>query len=161
MTSILLIVNKLLIVSMATVAVIILALATLVLVSQPDTHLGTVELTGDGGNVTRLNVEIADTPEAHRTGLMNRSSLAGDAGMIFVFSNDERRYFWMENTEIPLDMIFISKDLTIIDIHENATPMSRDTIASSGSCRYVLEVNGGRCKAIGIEVGDHVRLDLN
>jgi uncharacterized membrane protein (UPF0127 family) len=58
-------------------------------------------------------------------------------------------------------MIFIASDLTIIDIHENATPLSQDLIASSGPCRYVLEVNGGLCAADGIDIGDRVTLDLN
>ncbi len=153
--------NKLLILSAAIVAVIIMAVAMLVFLPQHRAIVAeTAELIASDGNVTRLDLEIADTPEEHRTGLMNRSSLAGDAGMLFVFDDDRIRYFWMDNTLISLDMIFISKDLTIIDIHDNATPLSQEIIASSGSCRYVLEVNGGMCNATGIDVGDRVNLSI-
>ncbi|MGA9139634.1 MAG: DUF192 domain-containing protein [Methanocella sp.] len=153
--------NKLLIVSVGAVAIVVVALAMLVFLPQHRADIAeTAELIASDGNVTRLSLEIADTPEEHRTGLMNRSSLARDAGMLFVFDNDQTRYFWMDNTLIPLDMIFISKDLTIIDIHDNATPLSRDGIMSSGPCRFVLEVNGGMCDAIGIDVGDRVNLSI-
>jgi uncharacterized membrane protein (UPF0127 family) len=152
----------LLIVSAAAVAVIIIAVAVLLFLPQHRAGIAErAELIASDGNVTRLSLEIADTPAEREKGLMNRSSLAGDAGMLFVFDDDRVRYFWMENTLIPLDMIFISKDLTIIDIHENATPMSRETIESSGRCRYVLEVNGGVCDAIGIDIGDRIGLSVN
>jgi len=147
---------------MAIVVVIILALAVPVLVPQHPAHVGpAVQLISDNGNVTWLNVEIADTPGEHAQGLMNRSTMSADSGMLFVFTNDERRYFWMKNTLIPLDMIFIDDRLTIIDIHKNATPLNETVIASSEPCRYVLEVNGGMCEAYGVSIGDHVRLDFD
>lgn len=156
------IVKRLLIVSIAVAVIVLLVLAGLAQLPQRRIPISSsIELISDNGNVTRLNAEIADTPEAHRQGLMNRSSLAADAGMLFVFNNDERRYFWMKDTLIPLDMIFIDDRLTIIDIHDNTTPLSEAEIASSGPCRYVLEVNGGLCSACGISLGDRVRLYFN
>jgi uncharacterized membrane protein (UPF0127 family) len=125
------------------------------------THTPVVILTCGNGTEARMTVEIADSPAEREYGLMNRASMPQDAGMLFVFDDNTRRYFWMENTLIPLDMIFISGDLTIVDIHANATPLSKDIIASSGPCRYVLEVNGGVCAADGIDIGDHVTLDFD
>jgi uncharacterized membrane protein (UPF0127 family) len=168
-------VNRLFIVSILAIAIIVLALGALVYVTQwngheadlpgkdntETPHVPVVDMVCDNGTVMRMDIEIAETPDEQKTGLMNRTSLAEYAGMLFVFDDDDRRYFWMENTLIPLDMIFIASNLTIIDIHENATPMSQDIIASSGACRYVLEVNGGLCAANGIDIGDRVTLDLN
>ena len=119
---------------------------------------GKVDLTGDRGTV-RLAVEVADNESEREFGLMNRTSLAADAGMLFVFEDDQRWAFWMEDTLIPLDMIFIAENQTIVYVRENATPMSRDIIMPSSPCRYVLEVNGGLCAAEGIRAGDHA--DLN
>ena len=151
------------IVTIAAIAIVVLAIGGLVFVTQwkGQPHVPAVDLVSGNGTVLHMNVEVADSPGEQRLGLMNRTSMPQDAGMIFVFGNDEPRYFWMENTLIPLDLIFIASDLTIIDIHENATPLSQDLIASSGPCRYVLEVNGGLCAADDIRIGDHVTLDLN
>lgn len=144
------------------IAIVILAMSALVFIPrQQPQHAPVIILTCGNGTEARMTVEIADSPAEHERGLMNRTSLPQDAGMLFVFSDNARRYFWMENTLIPLDMIFISGDLTIVDIHENATPLSKNIIASSGPCKYVLEVNGGVCAADGIDIGDHVTLDLN
>ncbi len=139
-----------------------LAIGALIYVTQwkGQSHTPVVDLTAGNGTVLHMDVEVADTPDEWEHGLMNRTSMPEDAGMLFIFGNDEPRYFWMDNTLIPLDMLFITKDLTIIDIHENATPMSRDIIGSSGPCRYVLEVNGGFCAAEDIDIGDRIALDL-
>jgi uncharacterized membrane protein (UPF0127 family) len=155
-------VNRLFIVSILGIAIIVLALGALVFVTQQQpSHAPTVDLDCGNGTILRISVEVADTPGEQKHGLMNRTSLPRDAGMLFVFNNDDSRYFWMDNTLIPLDMIFIASNLTIIDIHENAMPLSRDIIASSGPCRYVLEINGGLCAANGINVGDRVAMDLD
>lgn len=150
------------IVTIVAIALVVLAIGALLYVTQwnGQSHTPVVDLTAGNGTVLHMNVEVADTPGEWKYGLMNRTSMPEDAGMLFIFGNDEPRYFWMDNTLIPLDMIFIANDLTIIDIHENATPMSRDIIGSSGPCRYVLEVNGGFCAAEGIDMGDRLVLDL-
>jgi hypothetical protein len=152
------------IVTIVAIAIVVLAIGALVFVThwkgQP--HSPVVDLVSGNSTVLRMNVEIADTSEERAQGLMNRSSLARNAGMLFIFDSDwYLPAFWMENTLIPLDMIFIAGNLTIVDIYENATPLSRDMIVPSGPCRYVLEVNGGLCAADDIDIGDRVTLDLN
>jgi uncharacterized protein len=151
------------ILTLVAIAIVIMAIGALVFVTQwkEQSHAPVVDLVSGNGTVLHIAVEVADSPGEWEQGLMNRTYMPQDAGMIFIFGNDEPRYFWMENTLIPLDMVFIASNLTIIDIHENATPLSRDIIASSGPCRYVLEVNGGLCAADGIDIGDRILLDLN
>lgn len=115
-----------------------------------------VMITCRDGSCHVFEVEIADTTEEQATGLMNRTALAANSGMLFVFSDYSAHNFWMDNTLIPLDMIFIDQDGKILNIHENATPLSRDIIRSAGPCKYVLEVNGGVCGYENIRAGDSV-----
>ena len=151
------------IVTIVAIAIVVLAIVALVFVTQwkGQPHTPVVDLVSGNGTLLRIDVEIADTPGEREHGLMERTTLPQYAGMIFIFNDDEPRYFYMKNTLIPLDMIFIDSNLTIIDIHENATPLCEDIIASSGPCRYVLEVNGGLCASDGIDIGDRVLLDIN
>ncbi|MCK5931465.1 MAG: DUF192 domain-containing protein [Fulvimarina manganoxydans] len=103
-----------------------------------------------------ITVEIADTDEERRTGLMFREEMAADHGMLFVFDETRMVSMWMENTLIPLDMLFIGEDGTIRTIGRNAKPLSRDIISSKEPVRYVLELNGGAAARLGIAVGDKV-----
>ncbi|HTX43836.1 MAG TPA: DUF192 domain-containing protein, partial [Methanocella sp.] len=119
-----------------------------------------VEFVNANGTVTTIYVEVADTPQAQQRGLMERASLDEHNGMLFVFSVDGPESFWMENTPLPLDMIFVNHELAIVDINHNATPYSRDVFTSKESCRYVVEVNGGFCDKYGIGVGDRMRIYL-
>jgi uncharacterized membrane protein (UPF0127 family) len=82
--------------------------------------------------------------------------MADDAGMLFDFGRDERASFWMRNTYIPLDMLFIKADGTIESIAERTTPLSERSVPSKGPVRYVLEINGGLSDRLGIEAGDKV-----
>ena len=101
-----------------------------------------------------FTVEIAD-PEAQRErGLMFRTSLAADAGMLFDYHKEQQAAFWMQNTLIPLDMIFISADGIVKTIHVNARPMDTTSIPSEVPVRFVLEIAGGRSQEIGLKVGD-------
>jgi len=104
----------------------------------------------------RFQVEIADDPQERSRGLMFRRSMAADEGMLFDFKREEPASFWMENTYIPLDMIFIRADGTVESIAERTTPLSRDMVPSKGPVRYVLEINGGLSDTLGIEPGDTV-----
>ena len=113
-----------------------------------------VMITCSDGSCQIFEVEIADSSEEHATGLMNRTALAANSGMLFIFSDYSAHNFWMDNTLIPLDMIFIDGDGKILNIHENATPLSREIIRSAGPCKYVLEVNGGVCGKENIRTGD-------
>lgn len=104
----------------------------------------------------RFTVEIVDTPEARAQGLMFRQSLAEDAGMLFDFHEERPVSFWMRNTFIPLDMIFISATGTVENIHVNARPQDPTSIPSGVPVRFVLEIIGGRSEAIDLEIGDRV-----
>jgi hypothetical protein len=104
----------------------------------------------------RFEVQLALTPAQQEQGLMFRSKLAPDAGMLFDFGNTAPRGFWMKNTLIPLDMLFIGADGRIVDIHERAVPLSEAVILSAAPARAVLELNGGTVDRLGIKVGDRV-----
>jgi uncharacterized protein len=104
-----------------------------------------------------FDVELALTPAQEEQGLMYREHLDPDAGMLFVFNDTAPRSFWMKNTLIPLDMLFIAADGHIVDIHERAIPLSEDIIPSQVPARAVLELNGGTVTRLGIKVGDLVR----
>jgi hypothetical protein len=102
----------------------------------------------------RFQVELAVTPEARAEGLMHRRSLAADAGMLFIFPESARQSFWMKNTLIPLDMLFIAGDGRIMHLHHNAQPHSLAPIGSKVDVTAVLEINGGLARRLGIHVGD-------
>lgn len=101
-------------------------------------------------------VEVARTGREQATGLMNRPSLAPDRGMIFPYDPPESASFWMKNTLIPLDIIFIRPDGTIARIAANTTPLSLEPIPSMEPVSAVLEIAGGRAAELGIEAGDTV-----
>jgi uncharacterized membrane protein (UPF0127 family) len=109
-----------------------------------------------GGKVHRFTVEIAKSAEEQATGLMNRSELAPDRGMIFPFDPPRDASFWMKNTLIPLDMIFVRTDGTIANIATNTVPLSLDPVYSEGQVGAVLEIAGGRSDELGIKAGDKV-----
>ena len=104
-----------------------------------------------------FSAEIADTPAERALGLMFRTELADDHGMLFDFAGEAPRSFWMKNTFIPLDIIFAEADGDIVAIAENTTPLSEAAIPSGAPARFVFEVIGGTAARIGLEPGD--RLD--
>jgi uncharacterized membrane protein (UPF0127 family) len=103
-----------------------------------------------------FRVEIADEPHEQSRGLMYRQSLPEDGGMLFDFHQERPASFWMRNTYIPLDMLFIKADGTIESIAERTTPLSERSVPSKGAVRFVLEINGGLSQKLGIEAGDRV-----
>jgi uncharacterized protein len=104
-----------------------------------------------------FSVEIANTEPSREIGLMNRRFMPADRGMLFEFPVEEPLAFWMKNTYIPLDMIFIRHDGTVVGIAANAEPLSETTIPSGAPANGVLEVNGGVAASIGLQPGDKVR----
>ena len=102
----------------------------------------------------RFRVELADNDDSRSRGLMFRTQMAPDAGMLFDFKTEQMASFWMRNTLIPLDMLFIKTDGTIVKIASRAVPMSETTIASGEYVRAVLELPGGTAERLGIKVGD-------
>jgi uncharacterized membrane protein (UPF0127 family) len=104
----------------------------------------------------RFNIELAVSMAEQEQGLQFRKELASDYGMLFDFGDEEKVSFWMKNTYVPLDIIFIRGDGTIARIAENAVPLSLDSLPSGEPVRAVLEVIGGTSKRLGIAPGDRV-----
>lgn len=101
----------------------------------------------------RFRIEIADTPAERATGLMNRKALAPDAGMLFVYDKPGHPFFWMKDTLIPLDMIFLAPDGRISRLYANALPLDETPIDGGAGVQYVLEIAGGRAADLGLTVG--------
>lgn len=118
-------------------------------------ELKTLEIASKSG-VHVFAVEIADTDATREKGLMFRKSLPEGQGMLFDFHEEQPVGFWMQNTYIPLDMIFIRSDGRILNIAENTTPMSEKEVPSAGPVQAVLEVRGGTARKLGIAPGDRV-----
>ena len=107
----------------------------------------------------RFSTELALTDADRARGLMMRTQLAADHSMLFVFPDTEERWFWMKNTLIPLDMIFIDEAGTVVGIVERAEPQTLAPRTVGAKSRYVLEVNGGWSAANGVGKGDRVRFE--
>jgi hypothetical protein len=118
---------------------------------------GTVSFLTNYSSYT-VYVQVANTFREREQGLMNRTYLAPDAGMLFVFGQPGYESFWMHNTQIPLDMVFISDNMTINAINANSTPENDATYTAP--CEYVCEVNGNYCQEHDITIGDKVNIDL-
>ncbi|TBW33704.1 DUF192 domain-containing protein [Siculibacillus lacustris] len=103
-----------------------------------------------------FSVELVDTEATRGQGLMFRTQMATDHGMLFDFRREEPVYFWMKNTYLPLDMVFIRADGTIRSIAKDTTPLSEAPIGSGGPVRYVLEVVAGTAARLGVAPGDRV-----
>lgn len=104
----------------------------------------------------RFTVEVAETPEQQARGLMYRRVLADDRGMVFPYDPPQAVGFWMKNTLIPLDMIFVRTDGRIARIAANTVPQSLDPVQSGEPVATVLEIRGGRAAELGIHEGDRV-----
>lgn len=118
-----------------------------------------VTITTQDGRQIGFVVEIADTPSKRELGLQYRRDLAADRGMIFLFPSELQHSFWMKNTPLPLDMIFINRGGKIAGIVEQTVPFSLDPRSVGAPSQFVLEINGGLSKRHGIKTGDSVRFD--
>lgn len=119
----------------------------------------TISSTGKVHNPKLSYIELADSQEERSKGLMNRQSLCRECAMLFIFEESSVRTFWMENTYIALDIIFLDQEGKIIAISENAEPLNRDKRYSSNfSSKYVLEVNSGFTKANDLQLGDQFKV---
>jgi uncharacterized membrane protein (UPF0127 family) len=125
----------------------------------PPLPRGTVLLEDAYGGVRRVQVEVAATPEARTRGLMWRKDLPQGQGMLFVFPQEEVHAFWMVNTLIPLDMVFIDAQGRIVGIVERAPPHSMTARSVDRPSRSVLEVPGGWAQAAGLRPGGRVRFE--
>jgi len=115
-----------------------------------------VDLRGEWGEA-RFRIEIADSAEERSLGLMHRESLPMGGGMLFVYDEPRSVSFWMKNTLIPLDMIFLKENGVIHAIHHLAQPLDETPVFGGDEIQYVLEINGGLARTIGLKAGDMLR----
>ncbi len=142
--------------------IIFLAISNLVKKSQTDTEYmfkkdGTLTFLNDSSQVkAKIDIQIANTEFDRELGLMFRKSMKENQGMLFMFPADTTQTFWMRNTYIPLDMVFINSQKKIVSISKNTRILSDQTYTSKGPAQYVLEVNAGYCDRFNIRAGDEV-----
>jgi uncharacterized protein len=117
-------------------------------------ELPTVQMTlGD----QTFTIEIASTSHQMKIGLMHRDSMPQDHGMIFIYPNDQPLNFWMKNTRIPLDILFVDSDETIVSTH-TMKPFDESGTSSQGNARWAIEINAGLVSKLGLKKGDKVRI---
>ena len=112
----------------------------------------------DAGDV-RVSLEVVSTPARIQRGLMHRQHLPPDRGMLFVFGSDRVRSFWMKNTLISLDMLFVTSDLKVAGVERNTVPLTLDSHSIGIPTRYVIEVNGGWTEKHGVAAGTQLRFE--
>src|SRR5919202_3654913 len=140
-------------------ATVLLSLAAQAQEQQQSAPGATVSITNTAGQRVDIPVEIADTPAEQETGLMGRSALAPNAGMLFVFGQDQPLSFWMKDTLIPLSIAFMDSQGRIVDI-QDMQPLDQTPHDSAAPAKYALEVNQGFFAAQGIQVGDQAVLPM-
>lgn len=123
---------------------------------RPDAFRIPVRIETEEGTQTFF-AELADTPEERQTGLMHRACLRPDSGMLFLFPEERPLSFWMKNTLIPLDMVFIRADRTVLGVVREAAPRTLTQRRVPGISQFVLELAGGTAEERGIEAGQSVR----
>ena len=105
-----------------------------------------------------IDIEIADTEYDIQTGLMYRNAMKNQQGMLFVFDDEAPRYFYMKNTKIPLDIIYINAKQHIVSFQKNAKPFDESSLPSNMPAKYVLEINAGLADTWGLNIGDSVAI---
>lgn len=124
--------------------------------AEPGCRPDLAELRWNNGQA-RFSVEVADTDAERAQGLMNRDRLPMSAGMLFVYPRPQAVAFWMHNTRIPLDMLFLDGAGRVLSVHANAVPGDETTIPGPEGTQYVLEINGGLAGRLGIGPGAEMR----
>lgn len=110
--------------------------------------------------IRTLDIEIADNEYETQTGLMYRTKLETNRAMLFIFPNEDFRSFYMKNTKIPLDIIYISKNKTIVSFQKNAQPFDETSMPSDAPAKYVLEINAGLSDEWLLEIGDSIEFEI-
>ncbi len=111
----------------------------------------------EGKTIRKIDVEIAADDAERAKGLMFRPYMPDSVGMLFIFDNSEPQSFWMKNTHISLDIIYVDQNRKIVSIQKNARPYNEESLPSFGDAQYVVEVNAGFTDRYGIEAGDQIR----
>lgn len=112
--------------------------------------------TPDSNFISKIDIEIAEDDEARGQGLMYRSKMLESQGMLFIFDREQQQSFWMRNTPISLDMIFVNRENEIVKIHKNTTPFSESSYATLKPALFVVEVVAGYTDKYGIKEGDKI-----
>ncbi len=110
----------------------------------------------DGEYISKIDIEIADTDEKRTRGLMDRLSMKENRGMLFLFSYETIQSFWMKNTVLPLDIIFVNREHEIVTIHKHTVPFDTGSYPSTKPASMVVEVNAGYTETYGITEGDKI-----
>jgi len=118
---------------------------------------GDLEVLREGKPLLTLSIEIADDDSARMRGMMQRTGFPDMTGMLFIFPYEDMQSFWMANTPLPLDILFVSADSQIVDIHRYTRPLSPEHVNSTAPARFVLEVPAGFCDTYGIVESDRLR----
>ncbi len=111
--------------------------------------------------IATLDIEIADDDYQTQTGLMYRHSLGQNQAMLFIFPDEQQRYFYMKNTEIPLDILYFNSEKKLVDLNKNARPYDETSLPSEAVSQYVLEVNAGLTDKWNLEKGDKIEFTRN
>lgn len=119
---------------------------------------GKLTILQESDSLVTLDIEVAETDSARERGMMQRAGFPSPtSGMLFLFDQEEERSFWMANTPVALDLLFIDADSQIVTVAKYARPNSPDPIPSNGPAQYVLETPAGFADSYGVLEGDHVR----
>lgn len=110
--------------------------------------------------LSKIAIEVADNEEERAQGLMHRSQMADTAGMLFIYNKAEPLSFWMKNTKIPLDIIYVDDNKEIVMIYKGMAPYSTEPVPSYKDAQYVIEVNGGYTTEHNIKEGDHIDFEI-
>lgn len=110
-----------------------------------------------GKEIKKIDIEKADNDMERAFGMMYRKSMPDSQGMLFLFEESTPQSFWMKNTYISLDILFVDENMTINTIHSRTTPLSEAGLPSDGNAQYVVEVIGGFCETYDVKVGDKIK----
>lgn len=125
------------------------------------TKQGTLNIVRKGNpDILELDIEVAQDDKKRAQGLMFRRHMEQNQGMLFIMDNFEQQGFYMRNTHIPLDIIYLDDKRQVVSIQKNTTPLSEETLYSNGPAKYVLEVNAGYCDTYGVKAGDAIKFHL-
>lgn len=119
-------------------------------------HVDQLTVMSDGNEISSFDIEIAGTDEQRSAGLMHRTDLPRNRGMLFVFDDVSERFFWMKNTPTPLDIIYADEFGKIVHLAENTVPFSTNAIPSRFPAKYAFEIHAGLSKTLGISPGDQL-----
>lgn len=127
----------------------------------PFKHEGNLWFINGNDTIHSIEIEIADNDFERQRGLMDRKRMGDDQGMLFIFDQERMQSFWMKNTHISLDIIYVKTNGQVVSIQRNARPFSEQSLPSEGAAQYVVEINGGLSSRVGIDKGTLIVFERN